>query len=92
MLGFGKVLFPCQATPKDDTCLFPSITADVGGQLGLFCGASMITIIELLEYIFSNFCWMCIFLLLKAPEMSHCNNPSQNQPKYKENKTGIQEC
>ncbi|NXT11277.1 ASIC5 protein, partial [Prunella fulvescens] len=76
----------------DDTCLFPSITADVGGQLGLFCGASMITIIELLEYIFTNFCWMCIFLLLKAPEMPQWNNPSQNQPTHKEKKRGIQEC
>ncbi|NXN97176.1 ASIC5 protein, partial [Rhinopomastus cyanomelas] len=67
------------------------LLADVGGQLGLFCGASMITIIELLEYVFTNFCWMCIFLLLKAPEMPQWNNPSQSQATHKEKK-GIQEC
>uniref|UniRef100_A0A8C3CNR1 Acid sensing ion channel subunit family member 5 n=1 Tax=Cairina moschata TaxID=8855 RepID=A0A8C3CNR1_CAIMO len=66
------------------------LLADVGGQLGLFCGASMITLIELLEYIFTNFCWMCIFLLLKAPEMPQWNNPFQNQPTHKEKNTGIQ--
>lgn len=71
---------------------FLLFTAEVGGQLGLFCGASMITIVELLEYIFTNFCWMCIFLLLKAPEMPQWNNPSQNQPTHKEKKRGIQEC
>ncbi|KAL2305023.1 hypothetical protein Nmel_006992, partial [Mimus melanotis] len=66
------------------------LLADVGGQLGLFCGASMITIIELLEYIFTNFCWMCIFLLLKAPDMPQWNNPSQNQSTHKEKKRRIQ--
>uniref|UniRef100_A0A8D0H961 Bile acid-sensitive ion channel n=1 Tax=Sphenodon punctatus TaxID=8508 RepID=A0A8D0H961_SPHPU len=54
------------------------LLADVGGQLGLFCGASVITIIEIAEYIFTNFCWMCIFLLLKAPEIPDWNIPSQN--------------
>ncbi|XP_019389886.1 PREDICTED: acid-sensing ion channel 5 [Crocodylus porosus] len=64
------------------------LLAEVGGQLGLFCGASMITIIELVEYIFTNFCWMCIFLLLKAPEIPQWSIPTQNQIA----KNGIQEC
>ncbi|KFP33932.1 Acid-sensing ion channel 5, partial [Colius striatus] len=79
-------------TQQQKALTISELLADVGGQLGLFCGASMITIIELLEYIFTNFCWMCIFFLLKAPEMPQWNNPSQNQPTYKEKNKGIQEC
>ncbi|NWR93840.1 ASIC5 protein, partial [Furnarius figulus] len=79
-------------TQQQKALTISELLADVGGQLGLFCGASMITIIELLEYIFTNFCWMCIFLLLKAPEMPQWNNPAQNQPTHKEKKRGIQEC
>ncbi|XP_062430804.1 acid-sensing ion channel 5 [Rhea pennata] len=79
-------------TQQQKALTVPELLADVGGQLGLFCGASMITIIELLEYIFTNFCWMCIFLLLKAPEMPQWNIPAQNQPTHKEEKKGIQEC
>ncbi|XP_053831368.1 acid-sensing ion channel 5 [Vidua macroura] len=79
-------------TQQQKALTISELLADVGGQLGLFCGASMITIIELLEYIFTNFCWMCIFLLLKAPEMPQWNNPSQNQPTHKGKKRGIQEC
>ncbi|NXE50789.1 ASIC5 protein, partial [Casuarius casuarius] len=79
-------------TQQQKALTVADLLADVGGQLGLFCGASMITIIELLEYIFTNFCWMCIFLLLKAPEMPQWNIPSQNQPTQKEEKKGIQEC
>uniref|UniRef100_A0A8B9N984 Acid sensing ion channel subunit family member 5 n=1 Tax=Accipiter nisus TaxID=211598 RepID=A0A8B9N984_9AVES len=79
-------------TQQQKALTISELLADVGGQLGLFCGASMITIIELLEYIFTNFCWICIFLLLKAPEMPQWNNPSQNQPTHKEKKKGIQEC
>ncbi|XP_053314386.1 acid-sensing ion channel 5 [Spea bombifrons] len=45
------------------------LLSDVGGQLGLFCGASMITIIEILEYLCTNVYWVCIFLILKAPTM-----------------------
>ncbi|CAM2113105.1 unnamed protein product [Caretta caretta] len=65
------------------------LLADVGGQLGLFCGASMITVIEIVEYVFTNFCWLCIFLLLKAPEMPQWNIPAQNE---QTDKKGIQEC
>uniref|UniRef100_A0A8D2IQ26 Bile acid-sensitive ion channel n=2 Tax=Varanus komodoensis TaxID=61221 RepID=A0A8D2IQ26_VARKO len=65
------------------------LLADVGGQLGLFCGASMITIIEIVEYVFTNFCWMCVFLLLKAPEMPNWNASDQNQQSHKRR---IQEC
>uniref|UniRef100_A0A8C3QG47 Acid sensing ion channel subunit family member 5 n=1 Tax=Cyanoderma ruficeps TaxID=181631 RepID=A0A8C3QG47_9PASS len=79
-------------TQQQKALSISELLADVGGQLGLFCGASMITIIELLEYIFTNFCWMCIFLLLKAPEMPQWNNPSQNQSTHKEKKRGIQDC
>ncbi|XP_053258686.1 acid-sensing ion channel 5 [Podarcis raffonei] len=65
------------------------LLADVGGQLGLFCGASMITIIEVVEYIFTNFCWMCVFLLLKAPEVPNWNTTDQNAQTHKRR---IQEC
>ncbi|EMP24930.1 Amiloride-sensitive cation channel 5 [Chelonia mydas] len=65
------------------------LLADIGGQLGLFCGASMITVIEIVEYVFTNFCWLCIFLLLKAPEMPQWNIPAQNE---QTDKKGIQEC
>ncbi|NXK76745.1 ASIC5 protein, partial [Amazona guildingii] len=79
-------------TQQQKALTVSELLADVGGQLGLFCGASMITIIELLEYILTNFCWMCIFLLLKAPEMPQWNNPSHNQATHKEKKKRIQEC
>lgn len=65
------------------------ITADVGGQLGLFCGASMITIIEIIEYIFTNFYWICILLLLKIPEMTPRAHPPQT---HLGNKNNIEEC
>ncbi|XP_049625579.1 acid-sensing ion channel 5 [Suncus etruscus] len=65
------------------------LLADVGGQLGLFCGASMITIIEIIEYIFTNFYWICILFLLKIPEITQVPSPPQNQLKHKKN---IEEC
>uniref|UniRef100_A0A8D0BCK1 Bile acid-sensitive ion channel n=1 Tax=Salvator merianae TaxID=96440 RepID=A0A8D0BCK1_SALMN len=65
------------------------LLADVGGQLGLFCGASIITIIEIVEYLFTNFCWVCVFLLLKVPEMPNWNSSDQNQ---RTQKGRIQEC
>ncbi|KAF7477271.1 acid-sensing ion channel 5 isoform X5 [Marmota monax] len=65
------------------------LLADVGGQLGLFCGASMITIIEIIEYLFTNFYWICIFFLLKIPEMTQRPPPSQN---HLGNKNQIEEC
>uniref|UniRef100_G1QDW4 Bile acid-sensitive ion channel n=1 Tax=Myotis lucifugus TaxID=59463 RepID=G1QDW4_MYOLU len=55
------------------------LLADVGGQLGLFCGASMITIIEIIEYIFTNFYWICLLFLLKIPEMTPGPHLPQNQ-------------
>lgn len=65
------------------------LTADIGGQLGLFCGASVITIIEIIEYIFTNFYWMCIFLLLKIPEVTESFPPQHN---HLQNKNRIEEC
>ncbi|KAH0616057.1 hypothetical protein JD844_026865 [Phrynosoma platyrhinos] len=65
------------------------LLADVGGQLGLFCGASVITVIEIVEYIFTNCCWMCVFLLLKAPEMPNWNTSDETQQTQKRR---IQEC
>ncbi|XP_057581519.1 acid-sensing ion channel 5 [Hippopotamus amphibius kiboko] len=65
------------------------LLADVGGQLGLFCGASVITIIEIIEYIFTNFYWICILFLLKIPEMTQGAPETQN---HLENKNSIQEC
>ncbi|XP_012582275.1 PREDICTED: acid-sensing ion channel 5 [Condylura cristata] len=65
------------------------LLADVGGQLGLFCGASMITIIEIIEYIATNFYWICILFLLKIREMSQGSSPRQN---HLENTSSIEEC
>ncbi|KAM9238199.1 bile acid-sensitive ion channel [Dugong dugon] len=65
------------------------LLADIGGQLGLFCGASMITVIEIIEYIFTNLYWICIFFLLKIPKMTQRMPQPQNQLG---NKEGIQEC
>ncbi|XP_042685593.1 acid-sensing ion channel 5 isoform X1 [Centrocercus urophasianus] len=79
-------------TQQQKALTIPELLADVGGQLGLFCGASMITLIELLEYIFTNFFWMCLFLLLKAPEIPQWNNPPHDQPTHVEKKRRIQEC
>ncbi|XP_047575864.1 acid-sensing ion channel 5 isoform X3 [Lutra lutra] len=55
------------------------LLADVGGQLGLFCGASMITIIEIIEYIFTNFYWICILFLLKIPDIMLGTLPPQDR-------------
>ncbi|XP_042524340.1 acid-sensing ion channel 5 [Dipodomys spectabilis] len=67
-------------TQQQKAVSVPELLADLGGQLGLFCGASMITIIEIIEYAFTNFYWICIFLLLKIPEMIQCAPPTQNHP------------
>ncbi|KAG8541669.1 hypothetical protein GDO81_028495 [Engystomops pustulosus] len=62
------------------------LLSEVGGQLGLFCGASMITVIEVLEFLFTNFFWTCAFLILKVPSISQWTD---NQSKYKQER---QEC
>ncbi|XP_063281892.1 acid-sensing ion channel 5 [Pelobates fuscus] len=62
------------------------LLSDIGGQLGLFCGASMITIIEIMEYIITNLYWICIFLILKAPNVPLW---TFNQSRYRRE---IQEC
>nr|XP_014699666.2 acid-sensing ion channel 5 [Equus asinus] len=65
------------------------LLADVGGQLGLFCGASVITIIEIIDYLFTSFYWICILFLLKIPEMTHGAPPPQNQLR---DENGVEEC
>ncbi|XP_007535122.2 acid-sensing ion channel 5 [Erinaceus europaeus] len=65
------------------------LLADVGGQLGLFCGASMITIIEIIEYIFTYFYWICILFLLKIPEMTQ---EAPQVPDHLENTDSMGEC
>uniref|UniRef100_A0A8C8WVR1 Bile acid-sensitive ion channel n=1 Tax=Panthera leo TaxID=9689 RepID=A0A8C8WVR1_PANLE len=65
------------------------LLADVGGQLDLFCGASMITIIEIIEYIFTNFYWICILFLLKIPQMTQGSPPPQHHLKKRNH---IEEC
>uniref|UniRef100_A0A8C5WDA2 Acid sensing ion channel subunit family member 5 n=1 Tax=Leptobrachium leishanense TaxID=445787 RepID=A0A8C5WDA2_9ANUR len=62
------------------------LLSDIGGQLGLFCGASLITMIEIFEYICTNLYWICIFLILKAPNMPFC---SSIQSRYRRE---VQEC
>uniref|UniRef100_A0A8C5YAU0 Bile acid-sensitive ion channel n=2 Tax=Microcebus murinus TaxID=30608 RepID=A0A8C5YAU0_MICMU len=76
-------------TQQQKAVSVPELLADVGGQLGLFCGASIITIIEIIEYIFTNFCWVCIFFLMKIPEMTQWTPPPQN---HLGNKNRIEEC
>ncbi|XP_053112163.1 acid-sensing ion channel 5 [Hemicordylus capensis] len=80
-----------KVTQQQKALSVSELLADVGGQLGLFCGASMITIIEIVEYIFTNFCWMCVFLLLKAPEMPSWDTSDQNKQPNNNNHR-IQEC
>ncbi|XP_004638788.1 acid-sensing ion channel 5 [Octodon degus] len=76
-------------TQQQKAVSVPELLADVGGQLGLFCGASLITIIEIIEYIVTNFYWLCIFFLLKIPEAMQRIAPSQKRPA---NKNKIEEC
>ncbi|XP_078089675.1 bile acid-sensitive ion channel-like [Mustelus asterias] len=54
------------------------LIGDIGGQLGLFCGGSLITVIEILEYLLTKFYWICIVWLLKPPKVS--NNDVQDPP------------
>ncbi|XP_073505578.1 acid-sensing ion channel 5 [Phyllobates terribilis] len=62
------------------------LLSNVGGQMGLFCGASMITIIEILEFLLTNFFWLCAFLILKVPNISQWTD---SQSRYKQER---QEC
>ncbi|XP_031231894.1 acid-sensing ion channel 5 isoform X1 [Mastomys coucha] len=64
-------------TQQQKAVSVPELLADVGGQLGLFCGASLITIIEIIEYVFTNFYWVFIFFLLKILEMIQRTSPPQ---------------
>ncbi|XP_038204168.1 acid-sensing ion channel 5 isoform X2 [Arvicola amphibius] len=64
-------------TQQQKAVSVPELLADVGGQLGLFCGASLITIIEIIEYVLTNFYWIFIFLLLKILEMIQRSSPPQ---------------
>ncbi|KAG8454012.1 hypothetical protein GDO86_000586 [Hymenochirus boettgeri] len=73
-------------TKQQKALSFSELLSDIGGQLGLFCGASMITIIEIIEFLFANFYWMCIFLLVKTPSIPRWTN---NQSKHGKD---IQEC
>ncbi|XP_069061935.1 acid-sensing ion channel 5 [Pleurodeles waltl] len=59
------------------------LLADVGGQLGLFCGASVITIIEILEYLITNLYWIFIFMLVKTPENPQRGQTAQKHLQYK---------
>ncbi|XP_076995687.1 bile acid-sensitive ion channel [Tamandua tetradactyla] len=76
-------------TQQQKAVSMPELLADLGGQLGLFCGASMITIIEIIEYVFTSFYWICVLFLLKIPEMPQRASPPQNQLG---NSKGIEEC
>ncbi|XP_068132485.1 acid-sensing ion channel 5 [Hyperolius riggenbachi] len=57
------------------------LLSNVGGQLGLFCGASMITIIEILEFLLTYSFWLFAFLLLKIHNISQWTD---RQTGYKE--------
>ncbi|XP_037686810.1 acid-sensing ion channel 5 [Choloepus didactylus] len=76
-------------TQQQKAVSVPELLADVGGQLGLFCGASVITIIEIIEYVFTSFYWICVLFLLKIPEIPQWVPPPQNQLR---NSKGIEEC
>nr|XP_003477033.1 acid-sensing ion channel 5 [Cavia porcellus] len=78
-----------EITQQHKAVSVPELLADVGGQLGLFCGASLITIIEIIEYIFTNFYWVCIFFLLKILKVTQWTLQSQN---HSGNKNSIEEC
>ncbi|XP_020367520.2 acid-sensing ion channel 5 [Rhincodon typus] len=56
------------------------LIGDIGGQLGLFCGGSVITIIEILEYLIIKFYWICIVWLIKLPKLSNLINEVQHPP------------
>ncbi|KAK7811252.1 hypothetical protein U0070_027214 [Myodes glareolus] len=66
-----------KVTQQQKAVSVPELLADVGGQLGLFCGASLITIIEIIEYVLTNFYWLFIFFLLKILEMIQRSTPPQ---------------
>uniref|UniRef100_A0A2K6FN64 Bile acid-sensitive ion channel n=1 Tax=Propithecus coquereli TaxID=379532 RepID=A0A2K6FN64_PROCO len=78
-----------KVTQQQKAVSVSELLGNVGGQLGLFCGASIITIIEIIEYILTNFCWICIFFLVKIPEMIQWTPPPQN---HLGNKHRIEEC
>ncbi|KAM9087813.1 LOW QUALITY PROTEIN: bile acid-sensitive ion channel [Megaptera novaeangliae] len=77
-----------KVTQQQKAVSVSELLADLGGLLGLFC-ASVITIIEITEYIFTGFYWICILFLLKISEMSRGAPAPQV---HLGNKNSIQEC
>ncbi|XP_078388799.1 bile acid-sensitive ion channel-like [Cetorhinus maximus] len=69
-----------EVTQQQKALPVTELIGDIGGQLGLFCGGSLITIIEILEYLLTKFYWMCIVWLLKPPEVLNRTNDIQNPP------------
>ncbi|XP_006213642.1 acid-sensing ion channel 5 [Vicugna pacos] len=86
-INYGDLNY--KITQQQKAVSVSELLADVGGQLGLFCGASVITIIEIIEYIFTNVYWLCILILLKILDMTQGASPPQN---CLGNKNGIEEC
>ncbi|XP_043564749.1 acid-sensing ion channel 5-like [Chiloscyllium plagiosum] len=77
-----------EMTQQQKALSVTELIGDVGGQLGLFCGGSVITIIEILEYLIIKFYWICIVWLIKPPKLSNLINEIQ-QPPVKENRAVI---
>ncbi|XP_077333224.1 bile acid-sensitive ion channel isoform X1 [Lithobates pipiens] len=75
-----------KVTEQQKAMTSSALLSDVGGQLGLFCGASMITVIEIMEFVLTNILWACAFVLLKIPNVSRC---ADSQARYKQE---IQNC
>uniref|UniRef100_UPI00398E3DC2 acid-sensing ion channel 5-like n=1 Tax=Pristiophorus japonicus TaxID=55135 RepID=UPI00398E3DC2 len=71
-----------EMTQQQKALSVTELIGDIGGQLGLFCGGSVITIIEILEYLLTKSYWMCIVWLLKPPKLpNRINNIQHLAPK-----------
>lgn len=40
--------------------MMSSFSGDIGGQMGLFIGASILTILEILDYVYEVHCLICV--------------------------------
>ncbi|NWH88331.1 ASI1C protein, partial [Aegithalos caudatus] len=52
LLGEGRGARGCQGDRGSALTDVPSRTGDIGGQMGLFIGASLLTILEIFDYLY----------------------------------------